>query len=55
MPLLTRSRLDPNTDAATLAQVGNLIHSLGLTKLINHYWGDLMMRKIGEVKLDAEQ
>jgi|1186.fasta_scaffold09860_2 glyoxylase-like metal-dependent hydrolase (beta-lactamase superfamily II) len=48
MPLLVRAGLDPRTDSDQLADLGRRISRLGLTRVISHYWGDLMMRNIGE-------
>lgn len=48
MPLLTRAGLDPRTDPARLARVGQDIADLGLTSVISHFMGDLMIRNISE-------
>ena len=48
MPLLTRAGLDPHTDQAQLLEIGRRIGQLGLTRVISHYWGDLLMRNVGE-------
>lgn len=48
MPLLTRAGLDPDTDPALLAAIGKDIAGLGLTSVISHFMGDLMIRNIAE-------
>jgi glyoxylase-like metal-dependent hydrolase (beta-lactamase superfamily II) len=48
MPLLTRAGLDPDTDPAQLAALGKDLAGLGLTSVISHFMGDLMMRNISE-------
>ena len=48
MPLLTRSGLDPHTDPARLTDVARHINELGLTRVISHFWGDLMARIYSE-------
>jgi glyoxylase-like metal-dependent hydrolase (beta-lactamase superfamily II) len=48
MPLLIRAGLDPHTDQAQLLEIGRRIGELGLTRVISHYWGDLLMRNVGE-------
>jgi glyoxylase-like metal-dependent hydrolase (beta-lactamase superfamily II) len=48
MPLLVRAGVDANLDRARLAELGRLIEELGMTTLISHYWGDLMMRNVAE-------
>jgi glyoxylase-like metal-dependent hydrolase (beta-lactamase superfamily II) len=48
MPLLIRAGLDPHTDQAQLLDLGRRIGQLGLTRVISHYWGDLLMRNVGE-------
>ncbi len=48
MPLLRRAGLDPNADRKKLDEAGRLLGELGLTKVISHYWGDLMMRNVAE-------
>ena len=48
MPLLTRAGLDPHADPARLAAIGRDIAGLGLTSVISHFMGDLMIRNISE-------
>ncbi len=48
MPLLARAGLDPNVDRKKLADAGRVLEELGLTRVISHYWGDLMMRNVAE-------
>ena len=48
MPLLVRAGVSPNIDQARLAELGRLIDELGITTLISHYWGDLMIRNVAE-------
>jgi len=48
MPLLIRAGLDPHTDQAQLLDIGRRIGQLGLTRVISHYWGDLLMRNVSE-------
>jgi glyoxylase-like metal-dependent hydrolase (beta-lactamase superfamily II) len=48
MPLLTRAGLDPHTDPAQLMDLGRRVGQLGLTRVISHYAGDLLMRNVSE-------
>ena len=48
MPLLVRAGLAPDADAARLAAVGAEIGALGLTRVISHFMGDLMIRNLSE-------
>jgi glyoxylase-like metal-dependent hydrolase (beta-lactamase superfamily II) len=48
MPLLTRAGLDPHADPARLAAIGRDIADAGLTSVISHFMGDLMIRNISE-------
>lgn len=48
MPLLVRAGLPPDTDRSRLTEVAQLIGELGLTRVISHFIGDLMVRNISE-------
>jgi glyoxylase-like metal-dependent hydrolase (beta-lactamase superfamily II) len=48
MPLLIRAGLDPQTDKDQLLEIGRQMGQLGLSRVISHYWGDLLMRNIAE-------
>jgi glyoxylase-like metal-dependent hydrolase (beta-lactamase superfamily II) len=48
LPLLVRAGLDPATDPTLLADLGRRIGQLGLTRVISHYAGDLLMRNVVE-------
>lgn len=48
MPLLARAGLDPHTDPARLEAVGRDLADLGLTHVISHFMGDLMIRNLSE-------
>jgi glyoxylase-like metal-dependent hydrolase (beta-lactamase superfamily II) len=47
-PLLLRGGLDPAADKEALGDIGRRLAYSGLTPVISHYWGDLMMRNIAE-------
>jgi glyoxylase-like metal-dependent hydrolase (beta-lactamase superfamily II) len=47
-PLLTRAGLNPAADKEALVDIGRRLEKAGLTRVISHYWGDLMMRNIAE-------
>lgn len=48
MPLLVRAGVDPHADPALLTGVGKDIAGLGLTRVISHFMGDLMIRNLSE-------
>src|SRR5918997_3930070 len=49
MLLLTRAGLDPHTDPAQLIDAARRIDQLGLTRVISHFWGDLLVRNVIDI------